>query len=209
MLARRFMRTSLTVATLVAAATLTGCGGDGAVVRAGQVVSGSPKPSPTTLAEPSSSASSSSSATDAPTTGPPSQPVPTTPTEASESSAPPSLASAPVLVAVHGSEGSLTLTFDQPVDPVAPNPTQPPSAGSEGLNTMYLTVFGADSACSVPQGNAHYFISGIGTATVTVEASSIVAPTTYIRIAPGFVRSVADGTYNQAVGCTAVAISGA
>jgi hypothetical protein len=118
-----------------------------------------------------------------------------------------SVSAAPVLVSAHGDQGTLTLTFDQPVDPVAPNPTQPPAGGSAGLNTMYLVVFEADPSCSSPNGNAHYFISGMGTATVTVEASSIVAPTTYIAIAEGFVKSVADGTYNRAVGCTAVAIS--
>lgn len=118
------------------------------------------------------------------------------------------VSAAPVLLSAYGDLGSLTLTFDQPVDPVAPNPTEPPPGGSEGLNTMYLTVYGPDPTCATPAGNAHYFIDGIGTATVTVEATSIVAPTTYIRIAEGFVRSVADGTLNRAVGCTAVSIAG-
>jgi hypothetical protein len=68
-------------------------------------------------------------------------------------------------------------------------------------------VYSGDAACSTPQGNAQYFISGMGTATVVVEASSLVAPTTYIGIAEGFVRGVADGTYNEVVGCTAVSIS--
>jgi hypothetical protein len=61
---------------------------------------------------------------------------------------------------------------------------------------LALIVFQGDGACSSPDGNGQDYLAGLGSDTVTVDASSLVPGTTYIAISPGFVRSVADGTRN-------------
>ncbi|HET9443402.1 MAG TPA: hypothetical protein VFO65_08765, partial [Acidimicrobiales bacterium] len=77
-------------------------------------------------------------------------------------------------------------------------------AGPEPLAAMYLLVFGDDSGCSLPQGNSHRVISGNGTPTLTLDATSLASPTTYVVLAPGFVEGVESGAPNEALGCTAV-----
>jgi hypothetical protein len=89
----------------------------------------------------------------------------------------------PVFVSGSGTVGRLTLRFDQPV---VPGTEEPLSAA------MRVVVFGADPSCSGPDGNAHQFLDGVGTDTVTVEASGLVPGTTYISIVSGFVNGV-DG----------------
>jgi hypothetical protein len=48
----------------------------------------------------------------------------------------------------------------------------------------------------------------MGTDTITTDATSLVAGTTYISIGSGFVNNAQDGTPNTAVGCTAISVSG-
>lgn len=68
---------------------------------------------------------------------------------------------------------------------------------------MYLVVYGSDPTCAGPDGNSHMVLSGAGTATITLDATSLAAPTSYITLAPSFVTSVGTGVANEAVGCTA------
>ncbi|MEO6121721.1 MAG: hypothetical protein ABIW46_08460, partial [Acidimicrobiales bacterium] len=118
----------------------------------------------------------------------------------------PALSSAPVLVDVRavatarqgsGSPeywvGTITVTFDRPVN-----------LGPATLAPLYLVVYGADPACDGPDGNGQRVISGSGTPTLTLDASSLGAPVSYVTLAPGFVTAVGSGTPSGPVGCTAV-----
>ena len=89
--------------------------------------------------------------------------------------------------------GTITVTFDQPVD-----------LGSAPLAAMYLVVFGADPTCATPAGNSHEVRGGAGTTTLTLDATSLARPTSYIRLAPGFVTSVASGAPSEPTGCIPV-----
>jgi len=73
---------------------------------------------------------------------------------------------------------------------------------------MSLIVYGRDSSCSTPAGNAHEYLSGMGTDTITTDATSLVAGTTYISIGSGFVKNAQDGTPNPTVSCIAIPVSG-
>lgn len=157
------------------------------------LVTAPPPPPPPTSAPPDMPAP-----TVAPTTKPPVQPVtpttarPTT-TEAPSTSKPPGVA--PQFVSATGdlAAGRVTVRFNRPVigGDVGGN-----GAGNSGsyLAAMRLIVFGADASCSMPQGNAHEYLAGVGTDTITVDATSLAAGTTYILIGEGFVRDAADGT---------------
>lgn len=92
--------------------------------------------------------------------------------------------------------GTITVTFDQPVQL---------AGADEYMTAMRLVVFADDAACGGPDGNSHRVISGNGTSTLTLDATSLAAPTSYIILAPGFVKSVATGVENEPVGCTSVA----
>jgi hypothetical protein len=86
--------------------------------------------------------------------------------------------------------GTVTVTFDQAV---------------KGGSPLDLVVFGADAGCTTPAGNAQSFVSGAGTATITATATSLIAGTTYITIASGWVTSSRDPTaLNKPLGCTAI-----
>ena len=95
-------------------------------------------------------------------------------------------------------QGTITVTFDQPVE----------MSGEDTLIAMRLVVFEDDPTCAGPDGNSHEVISGNGTPTLTLDASSLKAPTTYIQIVSGFVRSVESGVENTSTPCTAVPTSG-
>lgn len=94
--------------------------------------------------------------------------------------------------------GTITVTFDQPVN----------LAGSDTLVAMRLVVFGDDATCATPAGNSHMVISGAGRPTLTLDATSLATPATYIALAPGFVTSVRSGVANEPLGCTAVPTTG-
>jgi hypothetical protein len=84
--------------------------------------------------------------------------------------------------------GTVTVTFDQPVT---------------GGQPMDLVVYEGDPTCGTPNGNAHAYLSGNGTRTITAGASSLVAGTSYITIASGWAVS-ATGVPNTPLGCTAI-----
>lgn len=91
--------------------------------------------------------------------------------------------------------GTITVTFDQAVH-----------LGTDPLAAMYLVVYGADPACTTPAGNSHRVMHGDGSATLTLDATSLARPTSYITLAPGFVTG-ASGAANAPVGCMPVATS--
>lgn len=101
----------------------------------------------------------------------------------------------PVLRAARADLASrtITVTFDQPVN-----------LGAAPLAAMYLVVFGDDPTCRTPAGNSHVLSSGAGTPTLTLDATSLARPTSYIRLAPGFVTGVRSGRPSEPTGCTAV-----
>jgi hypothetical protein len=109
---------------------------------------------------------------------------------------------APVFVSAtaDATKGQLTVRFDRPVtgDPVDKSPGSK-SFSPDKTHPMNLIVYGSDKACSLPKGNGQDYVSGLGTDTVTVEASSLAAGTTYISISPGFVKNVIGGTMNESV----------
>jgi hypothetical protein len=72
---------------------------------------------------------------------------------------------------------------------------------------MRLVVHMSDATCTHPNGNAHVYLAGSGTDTITVEATSLVAGTTYVSLVPGFVHSTEDGTANRAVTCYPLPVS--
>lgn len=92
--------------------------------------------------------------------------------------------------------GTITVTFDRPVD-----------LGTAPLAALYLVVFGADPACGTPAGNSHMVITGAGTATLTLDATSLAAPTTYVSVVSGFATAVGAGAANETLPCTAVPTS--
>jgi len=115
-------------------------------------------------------------------------------------SVPPPATGAPRFISMTGDlqAGRVTTRFDRPVVP-----------GTVNLAPLYLVVHAAgDSTCSTPNGNAHEYLAGIGTDTITTDATSLVAGTTYVSIASGFVKNAADGTENERVLCVAIAVSG-
>lgn len=92
--------------------------------------------------------------------------------------------------------GTITVTFDRPV-----------LLGPAPLAAMYLVVYGDDPSCGTPVGNSHRVITGSGTPTLTLDATSLARPTSYITLAPGFVTSADPSAPSEPVGCTAVATS--
>lgn len=133
-------------------------------------------------------------------------PVPSAdPVSPAPTSAPPAPAptpGAPVFVSATGdaTAGRVTVRFDRPVtgDKVDTSPG-PKTFSPDKTQPMNMIVFGPDRACSGPRGNGHDYVSGLGTDTVTIEATSLAAGTTYLGIGRGVVKSVADGTFNDAV----------
>jgi hypothetical protein len=187
----------LIVALVVAAASLTSTHAGGAA----RVATG-PSDTPSVADEPTAAAieetTTTTTAIETTTTTPPrtttTRPavaaVPTTTTLSSPT--------APVVrgVTADFSAGTITVTFDQPVQP-----------GTADLAPMYLVVYGSESSCETPAGNSHEFRSGVGTPTVTLDATSLAAGTTYITIASGFVRGVHGAIDNAPLGCTAIDVS--
>jgi hypothetical protein len=104
----------------------------------------------------------------------------------------------PALLSATGDlgKGQVILKFSRPV-----------IGGGETIVAMRLVVHMGDATCTHPNGNAHLYLAGVGTDTITVDATSLVAGTTYISIAPGFVRSADDGTANRAVACYPLPVS--
>ena len=104
----------------------------------------------------------------------------------------------------------ITLRFSQAVV-VGDGPGEYGSAGPPPDNTrlapMQLVFYRADSTCASPSGNAHQFLSGLGTNTVTLDAPDLVVDATYISILPGFVKGAARGEAVTAVPCTAVMVT--
>lgn len=92
--------------------------------------------------------------------------------------------------------GTITVTFDRPV-----------VLGRAPLAAMYLVVYGDDPSCGTPDGNSHRVIGGDGTPTLTLDATSLARPTSYITLAPGFVASADLGAPSGPLGCTAVPTS--
>lgn len=142
-----------------------------------------------------------------PVTTPPSleaatPPIGPTPTSAPTATAPPATPGAPVFVSAEGdaAAGRVTLRFDRPVtgDPVDKSPGSK-TFSPDKTHPMNMIVFGPDKACSGPQGNGQDYVSGLGTDTVTLAATSLAAGTTYVGIGRGVVKSAADGTFNDAV----------
>lgn len=114
-------------------------------------------------------------------------------------------ASAPVLLSAAATvterqggyaAGTITVTFDQPVN-----------LGTAPLSPMYVVVFKDDATCATPAGNGQRVISGAGTPTLTLDATSLATPVTFITLAPGFVTGVTSGLPNEPLGCTAVPTS--
>lgn len=154
-------------------------------------------PSPPTTARPRTNGAVS-------TTVPAATPAPTAP--------PPTLGAPgePELLSASGTVGRVTLRFDRPVVPGdGPNFDRPTTAPSTDtyMAAMQLVSHMTDSTCSSPNGNAHEYLSGVGTDTITVEATSLVVGTTYISISPGFVKNPVDGTPLKWVRCLGIAIS--
>lgn len=145
-----------------------------------------------------------SQATTAPTT-PPTSPMTTPPPPTAAETAPPA---APQLVSASGDSaaGRITVRFSLPV--VAGDSPATSCCPAGYLAAMSLIVYGADRACSVPAGNAHEYLSGMGTDTITTDASSLVAGTTYISIGSGFVKSATGGAPNAPVACIPVSVKG-
>lgn len=135
---------------------------------------------------------------DVPTSDPP---PPTAPPVTPTPSTPPT-PGAPQFVSAGGdaAAGRITVRFDRPVvagsDDKGPNGNNAPKSV---LAAMSLIVFGADPRCSLPQGNGHEYLAGMGTDTITTDATSMAAGTTYVALAAGFVKSAADGTPNDPV----------
>ena len=145
------------------------------------------------------------------TTGAPKPPtVPTTPTTRGPGVP-------PELIAASGNAAAprVMLRFSRPVVPGdGPNFDRPPSAPSPPttqdtyMAAMQLVVHQSDSTCSNPQGNAHEYLAGVGTDTLTVDATSLVVGTTYISISPGFAKSADDGTAMVGVRCIPITVKG-
>jgi len=102
--------------------------------------------------------------------------------------------------------GRVTLRFDRPVVGGESPATECCPAGY--LAAMRLIVYGADSTCGTPAGNAHAYLAGVGTDTITTDASSLVAGTTYVSIIGGFVLNAQDGAENTTVNCIGIPVSG-
>ncbi len=136
------------------------------------------------------------------TTAPP-QTESTTPSTPplTQASAPPGAPGAPQFVSATGdaAAGRITVRFDRPVVQGSTDDKSTNGAPPSVLAAMGLVVFGADRSGSTPQGNAHEYLAGVGTDTVTTDATSMASGTTYVSIASGFVRSAADGTPNAPV----------
>ncbi len=98
----------------------------------------------------------------------------------------------------------MSVRFSQPV--VAGISPATPCCRDGYLAAMRLIVYGADSTCSTPQGNAHAYLSGMGTETITTDATSLVAGTTFISIASGFVKGAKADTENAAVTCVGISV---
>lgn len=118
---------------------------------------------------------------------------------ATSSCTPVTVTTPPVLLSATGDAGlgQVTLRFSRPV-----------VGGDQVLQAMRVLVHGADSACRALSGNAHVYLAGQGTDTITVDATSLVAGTTYISVISGFVTSVDDGTPNRTARCVPVRVAG-
>jgi hypothetical protein len=75
------------------------------------------------------------------------------------------------------------------------------------MGAMHLVVHMTDSTCSTPEGNAHVFLSGAGTDTLIVDATSLVVGTTYSSITPGFAKSRVSGKPMAWVRCLALPVT--
>lgn len=110
-----------------------------------------------------------------------------------------------------GAAGRITLRFSRPVVPGDGSsfgrPNAQPTTGV-GMSPMQLVVHTTDSTCSSPNGNAHEYLSGVGTDTITSDATSLVVGTTYISISPGFAKAADDGKAMRSVRCLAVKVTG-
>ena len=100
--------------------------------------------------------------------------------------------------------GRVSVRFSQPVDPGVSPATSCCPAGY--LSAMSLIVYGADRTCSTPAGNAHAYLAGRGTDTITTDATSLVVGTTYISIGTQFVRDAATGVENAPVVCVGIPV---
>jgi len=100
--------------------------------------------------------------------------------------------------------GRITVRFSRPVaEGVSP---ASPCCPEGYLAAMSLIVYGADSTCSTPAGNAHAYLAGMGTDTITTDATSLVVGTTYISIGSQFVRDAATGRENTPVVCVGIPV---
>ena len=72
---------------------------------------------------------------------------------------------------------------------------------------MSPVVYGEDPHCGTPAGNSHRVTSGNGTPTLTLDATSLARPTSYITLAPSFLASANLRAPSGPVGWTAVATS--
>lgn len=119
----------------------------------------------------------------------------------------------PELLSAEGdrASGRINLRVSRPVvagdGPGEYGPAGPP-LGTSSLAPMQLVFYGADSTCLSPLGNAHQFVSGLGTDSLTLDAVNLVVGTTYISISPGFVKGAAGDEAAAAVPCLAVIVNG-
>ncbi len=81
----------------------------------------------------------------------------------------------------------LSVTFDRPVTNID--------------SEMLIVVFTSDAGCRSPNGNSHAYVSGDGTSTIVVEATSLASGTSYIQVNEGF--AAANGVANRGSGCVA------
>ena len=145
------------------------------------------------------------------TGGPVSLTVPATPTTTTTTPEPTGPTGEPVLMSASGKVGEITLRFSIPVvpgdGPYFDDPSRPPPT-DHYMSAMQLVSHMSDSTCNAPNGNAHEYLSGVGTDTLRVEASSLVVGTTWISITPGFAKNPVDGTPMKWVRCIGIPISG-
>ncbi len=163
-------------------------------------------PTPSTPPGPTTAPSATTLPT--PTTSPPQPPTaPSTPTTRG-SGVPPTLISA----SGNAAAPRVLLRFSRPVvpgdGPDFDRPFTTPTSQDTYMAAMQLVVHQSDSTCSNPQGNAHEYQAGVGTDTLTVDATSLVVGTTYISISPGFAKSADDGTPMAWVRCIPIIVKG-
>jgi hypothetical protein len=165
----------------------------------------------TTLAAPATVPPTSAPQKPTPTTGPTTTSVPTRPTSsvAPTTTAPsvPGSPGVPEVVAASGNAAAqrVTIRFSLPVA----YGTSPATSccPANYLAAMSLVVYGSDPTCAVPAGNAHDYLAGAGTDTITTDATSLVAGTTYVTVHSGFVKNALDGTPNATAVCIPIQVT--